>query len=249
MKYKVRCIHTKQTPFTLRMWRHLTTISSLLVTVLVSYVTDYLARSDTWTLLWGGRRNVENVTGNCKETNRRPSPLRMDTGGLESLRWKKRENEGRGGTPKETWKDKKSKEGRGKWRGGNTGWLNEGKERLAEKRGDWYENICDGFRGKSARWARSTCCSPLHSLLFPLSAPHLAELFLTDSVCITMQKISDDLKLHCEIYMTMNIMTWRAVLAYRVWQSASVLLFLNLWCSRQRGCVPTRQTEGKTLLQ
>lgn len=225
------------------MWTHtFTAIHLIPVTVLLNYVTDYLGRSDTWTLLWGEKKKCGKYDRNSKEAN--------TAGPHHCIGKGTRQRHGK------TRKAKRVEESKGEVR---ELWVVEWKEsRLVKKREDWYENICDGFRGKSARWARSTCCSPFRSLLFPLSVPvpHLSYLFMTDRLQIVMHRTSsqkphtrfDSLLQHCKTHVTiMNIMTRCAALAHRLWQSASAFLFFSLWCSRQQGCVPTRQTEGQRL--
>lgn len=68
--------------------------------------------------------------------------------GDASQRWKTRDKEGRGGAS-ETWKEKKQGQGGEEEREYRV--VRSGESRLAKKRGEWYENICDGFKGKNAR--------------------------------------------------------------------------------------------------
>lgn len=127
---------------------------------------------------------------------------------------------------------------------------------LANKR-EWFKNICNGFKGKSARKARSTCCSPLHHLLFLhthihtnslsltpfLSAQRHLPFFLSFFFLFTyMIHIAVQLTCSQELYFFSHdhlaALTWCANLAHRLWQSESVSLFLNLL---------TRLRDGKTL--
>lgn len=95
------------------------------------------------------------------------SLLYADMGGAGFGWWGK--YEGRG-TEGETRKEKERKEGGGKNRRGDINWLDVWKVELVKNKWrECYGNICDGFEGKSARWARSTCCSPLQSPLSSLS--------------------------------------------------------------------------------
>lgn len=265
IKYKVRCIHIKQTfkkcsHLSHCEWRGVTDFMSLKFPAACEHIHTFYSSYDSicelcdwlpgevWHLNPAVREKKKcgKYDRNCKEMNT-ADPHHCIGKGIRRRHGKTR-------------KAKRVEESKGE---GSELWVVEWKEsRLAKKRKDWYENICDGFRGKSARWARSTCCSPLHSLLFPLSAPvsHLSYLFLTNRTHIVMQRTwsqkphtrFDNLLHHCKTHVTiMNIMWYYvcAPLAHRLWQSASAFLFFNLWCSRQQGCVPTRQTEGQTLQQ
>lgn len=99
--------------------------------------------------------------------NGRLSLLYADMGGAGFGWWGK--YEGRG-TEGETRKEKERKQGGGKNRRGDINWLDVWKVELVKNKWrECYGNICDGFEGKSARWARSTCCSPLQSPLSSLS--------------------------------------------------------------------------------
>lgn len=54
-------------------------------------------------------------------------------------------------------------------------------------------NICDAFRGRGARRARGTCCSPLHRLLFPLRPPEphrSAAFFLLKFVSLRYRRVA-----------------------------------------------------------
>lgn len=109
------------------------------------------------------------------------------------------------------------------------------------------ENICDGFRGMSARWARSTCCSFMGSFPLPLSISPFSlysQIRFSSEGC----PLTDRSHIWTFAHMT-EAMSWCALMVHSLWQSESVFLSLNPRHSKQPSCVPTRQTDGKTLPQ